>query len=75
MSGPIFSGKDDSSRYTGVNVALAGIRGAIAPPLGGYLAILCGPVQVLIMGGALCFYSGIRMLQSKFSKDSLLIKE
>ncbi len=74
MSGPIFAGKDESSRYTGVNVALAGLRGAVAPPLGGWLAVLCGPVQVLMMGGALCVYSSVRMLQSKFAKDSLSIK-
>lgn len=74
MSGPIFAGKDESSRYTGANVALAGLRGAVAPPLGGLLAVVCGPVQVLIMGGALCVYSGVRMLQSKFVKDPLSIK-
>ncbi|MBX7067455.1 MAG: MFS transporter [Parachlamydiales bacterium] len=74
MSGPIFAGKDESSRYTGVNVAMAGLRGAVAPPLGGWLAVACGPVQVLIIGGALCFYSGIRMLQSKFVKEPLSIK-
>jgi MFS family permease len=74
MSGPIFAGKDESSRYTGVNMVMAGLRGAVAPPLGGFLAVVCGPVQVLLMGGALCFYSGVRMLQSKFAKDSWSIK-
>src|SRR5690606_31722825 len=74
MSGPIFAGKEESSRYTGVNVAMAGLRGAVAPPLGGLLSVFIGPVQVLIVGGILCFYSGIRMLQSKFSKESLSIK-
>jgi MFS family permease len=69
MSGPIFAGKDESSRYTGVNVAMAGLRGAVAPPLGGWLAVWLGPVQVLVMGGALCFYSGVRMLQTKFVKE------
>lgn len=74
MSGPIFAGKDESSRYTGVNMVMAGLRGAVAPPLGGWLAVVCGPVQVLLMGGALCFYSGVRLLQSKFAKDSWSIK-
>lgn len=74
MSGPIFAGKDESSRYTGVNVAMAGIRGAIAPPLGGWLAVATGPLQVFFIGGALCFYSGFRMLQSKYVKESLSIK-
>lgn len=74
MSGPIFAGKDESSRYTGVNVVLAGLRGAVAPPCGSWLAVVCGPLWVLMMGGALCFYSGARLLQSKFVKDPLSIK-
>lgn len=74
LSGPIFAGRDESSRYTGVNVVLAGLRGAIAPPLGGWLAVAFGPIQVLAIGGILCFYSGISLLQSKFVKDSLSIK-
>lgn len=73
MSGPIFAGKDESSRYTGVNVAMAGLRGMVAPPLGGWLTVLIGPVQVLVMGGALCFYSGVRMLQTKFVKKTVNI--
>lgn len=69
LSGPIFAGRDESSRYTGVNVVMAGLRGAVAPPLGGWLAVAFGPIAVLGMGGALCFYSGLRMLQSKFAKE------
>lgn len=69
MSGPIFAGKEESSRYTGVNVAMAGLRGIVAPPLGGFLVVWTGPVQVLVMGGALCFYSGVRMLQTRFVKE------
>ncbi len=74
LSGPIFAGKEESSRYTGVNVVMAGLRGAVAPPLGGWLAVAVGPVQVLVMGGALCFYSGARLLQSRFAKDPSSIK-
>jgi len=68
MSGPIFAGKGESSRYSGINVVMAGLRGAVAPPLGGWLAVVCGPVQVLILGGALCFYSGARMLKKQPKK-------
>lgn len=68
MSGPIFSGKEDSSRYTGVNVVLAGLRGAVGPSLGGFLAVIYGPIAVLWIGGLLSFYSGARLLQSKFTR-------
>ncbi len=70
MSGPIFAGKEESSKYTGVNVVMAGLRGAIAPPLGGFLAVGCGPIQVLIMGSVLCFYGSLKMLRRE-PKESL----
>lgn len=68
MSGPIFSGKEDSSRYTGVNVVLVGLRGAVGPSLGGYLTILLGPVLVLWLGSLFCFYSGASLLHSTFAQ-------
>ncbi|MBS0625525.1 MAG: MFS transporter [Verrucomicrobia bacterium] len=67
MSGPIFAGKEDSSRYTGVNVVLAGLRGAVGPTLGGWLAVVLGPIPVLVIGALLCFYSGARLVKSRFS--------
>ncbi len=73
MSGPIFAAKEDSSKFTGVNVVSAGLRGAIAPPLGGLLAGLWGPREVLVIGGALCFYSGVRLLQSRYLKREVVI--
>ena len=67
MSGPIFAGKEESSRYSGVNVVMAGLRGGVAPPLGGALALLCGPVAVLVLGGLLSFYSGVSLLRHRFA--------
>jgi MFS family permease len=69
MSGPIFAREEDSSRFTGVGLMMGGIRGAVAPPLGGWLAVALGPVAVLALGGALCFYSGVRLMQSRFAKN------
>lgn len=65
MSGPIFAGKEESSRYSGVNVAMAGLRGAVAPGLGGWMSGLLGPIQVLVMGGVMCFYGGMFMLRRR----------
>ena len=50
MSGPHFSGKEESARYTGVNVAMAGLRGAVGPPLGGWLSVVFGALPVLGVG-------------------------
>jgi MFS family permease len=66
MSGPVFAEQEESSRYTGVNVVMAGLRGAVAPGLGSLLAVMIGPLQVLCLGGLFCFYSGALLLK-KFS--------
>jgi MFS family permease len=63
MSGPVFAGKEESSRYTGVNVVMAGLRGTVGPGLGSILAVTVGPIQVLCMGAGFCFYSGALLLK------------
>ncbi len=63
LSGPLFAGKEESSRYTGVNVVMAGLRGTIGPGIGSLLAVTVGPIQVLCLGGAFCFYSGAFLLK------------
>ena len=63
LSGPHFAGKEESARYSGVNVAMAGLRGAIGPPLGGWLSVGWGALPVLGIGAVLCLWSGIRILK------------
>ncbi|MBF8262438.1 MAG: transporter [Parachlamydiales bacterium] len=63
MSGPHFAGKDESARYTGVNVAMAGLRGAVGPPLGGWMSVVWGALPVLGIGAVLCLWSGLRILK------------
>lgn len=65
MSGPLFAGKEDSSRYTGVGVVLAGLRGTVGPGLGSFLTFFLGPIHVLCLGGVLCFYSGLRLYRKR----------
>lgn len=55
LSGPIFSKHNDSTLYTGVNVAMVGIRGAIAPFLGELIYLHSNAEAVFFIGGALCF--------------------
>lgn len=71
LSGPIFAGKEESSRYSGVSVVLAGLRGAVAPPLGGVLLGWLGSVQVLVMGSALCLFSSWRFLKKKVCSERI----
>jgi MFS family permease len=63
LSGPHFAGKEDSARYSGVNVAMVGLRGAVGPLLGAWLLVEWGPLPVLGAGALLCLWSGIRILK------------
>lgn len=70
MSGPVFAGSGDSSRYTGVNVVMAGLRGIVGPGCGSLMAAAWGPIQVFCMGSLLCFYSGVRLLRERQKAES-----
>jgi len=65
LSGASFAGKEDSSLFSGVNVVMVGLRGAVAPPLGGFLCVLLGPLMVLFLGVFFCFYSGYFLLRKR----------
>lgn len=63
LSGPTFSGSEESSRYTGVGVVLSGLRGGVAPPFGTFITFLFGPIAALALGGLFCFFSGFALLR------------
>ncbi|MBI5274085.1 MAG: MFS transporter [Chlamydiales bacterium] len=56
LSGPIFSKDEESSRYSGVNVIMVGIRGLIAPILGGIISQWISPLLVFVIGCICCLY-------------------
>lgn len=58
LSGALFSEERDSSPFSRLNILLLGIRGAIAPALGGILCSFLGPAWVIVLGALLCL-SGI----------------
>ena len=68
LSGPLFAAGENSSRYSGVNIVMIGIRGAIAPPLGGLLAVIFGPIIVFLFSAFFCL-SGISALLFKAPKS------
>ncbi|MFT4551489.1 MAG: putative MFS family arabinose efflux permease [Chlamydiales bacterium] len=73
LSGPIFATREDSSLYTSVNVATVGLRGCIAPYLGGTLCLMIGPVAVIGIGMILCAFAGVKMYS--WSKPSIVSQE
>lgn len=54
LSGTLFSKEEDSSQFSRVNILMVGLRGIIAPALGGLMCQFLGPIAMLILGSTLC---------------------
>ena len=54
LSGILFSAKEDSTPFSRLNILMLGLRGAVAPALGGVLCKVFGPVPVFVVGIILC---------------------
>jgi hypothetical protein len=65
LSGTVFAKEEDSSPFTAINVSMIGIRGLIAPLLGGFLCEIVGPWVVLFIGVAICFLGSFSMFRKK----------
>lgn len=70
LSGTLFATEQESStKYTGVNIMLVGIRGLVAPILGG---LLCSHVDsgiMLMIGSIICFGGSLYMILTKQAKS------
>ena len=66
LSGPTFAGKEDNSaKYTGVNVLMVGMRGIVAPLLGGLLCEIFSPLAVFYIAIAICLSGCFCMFSKK----------
>lgn len=65
LSGTLFAKNEDSSKFTGVNIFMVGLRGLIGPVLGGILCGLIGPVPVLLAGACICIGGTVYMTLKK----------
>lgn len=54
LSGPVFSGKEESTIYSSLNLATVGVRGMICPSLGYLLFVYTGADTVFGVCGLLC---------------------
>jgi MFS family permease len=59
LSGPLFAREENSSRFSGVNIVMVGIRGVFGPLLGGVLQTVLGPIILFWLSSFLCFLSAI----------------
>ncbi len=56
LSGTLFAQNENSAPYSSTNILMVGIRGAIAPALGGLLCDLVGAIPVLVLGSTLSLF-------------------
>ena len=61
LSGTLFAREEDSSQYSRVNVLMVGLRGIVAPALGGILCSYFGPLPMLVLGTLICGLGAIYM--------------
>ena len=54
LSGILFSASEDSAPFSRLNILMLGLRGAVAPALGGLLCNFFGPVPLFATGIVLC---------------------
>lgn len=73
MSGPIFSGTEDSSPYSSVNVLAAGLRGCIAPCIGAFLCSVSSATTALVVGALFCALASIQLAFTHKKADNILI--
>jgi len=65
LSGTLFASEEESSsKYTGTNVLMVGIRGLLGPLLGGILTAALGPITVLVLGALICLFGAYFMHKS-----------
>ncbi len=65
LSGTLFAKEaEDSSQFSRVNILMVGLRGIVAPALGGVLCLLLGPFTTISLGAIVCFSGAIYMIQN-----------
>jgi F0F1-type ATP synthase assembly protein I len=69
LSGTFFAEKgEDSSKFTGTNIFMVGLRGLVGPVLGGVLSEFIGPFPILLLGSMICLGGAAFMVIKKISQ-------
>jgi hypothetical protein len=71
LSGPIFSKEKDSTLFSGVNVAMVGLRGCVAPFLGELLFLSTNTTIVFFGSSLLCLSGAAYSLWVNSQKENL----
>lgn len=62
LSGTLFADNEDSSKFSGVNILMVGLRGLIAPVLGGLFCAFLSPLTILLIGSSISLTGALYML-------------
>jgi predicted MFS family arabinose efflux permease len=62
LSGTLFAAEGDSSPFSTTNILMVGLRGAVAPLLGGLLCNFCGTLPMLACGVLISLYGSWYMI-------------
>ncbi|MCF7852056.1 MAG: MFS transporter [Simkaniaceae bacterium] len=73
LSGPLFAKNEDSSKYSGINIVMVGLRGMIAPMLGGILYTFFGSMVVLALGMLFCCFGAWFMVGVKVKEEETVL--
>lgn len=65
LSGTLFAKDKDSSPFSRINILMLGLRGAVAPAVGGILCHWCGPIPLFALGAACCLTGAIYVMKKK----------
>ncbi|MCB1109440.1 MAG: hypothetical protein KDK64_00520, partial [Chlamydiia bacterium] len=63
LSGTLFAIKEDSSKFSSVNILMVGLRGLLAPVLGGICCSFWSPLTILGVGIAIGLVGALYMLR------------
>ncbi len=63
LSGTLFAKNEDSSKFSGVNILMVGLRGIVAPVLGAFFCDLFNPFPTLVTGMLICLLGAFLMLR------------
>ncbi len=69
LSGTLFAKNEDSSKFSGVNILMVGLRGVVAPLLGGLACSFFSPFTILTIGMAICLLGATWMLRTSIPKQ------
>lgn len=75
LSGPIFSKEKESTPYSGLNLALIGIRGSLFPFIGQWIFLNSNASVIFMSAGSLCFLSFLYALWLDYEKNLITKKK